>query len=287
MNFRRTKIDWCTHTWNPVAGCLHGCDYCYARRIAQRFGPHATERFMADKDSGAVGILTEPEAPGCYTISHAVKLADNTGKYTRSTPYPMGFAPTLSAHLMSNPEKNITPARVFVCNMGDLFGEWVPDKWIETVFDACSRAPQHVYMFLTKNPARYLKLAQAGKLPKGDNYWYGTTITAPDQEYFYAEGYKTYLSIEPLLSAFSEDDTGGALEMVDWVIVGAMTGPGSSKRQPDSEWVHAIVKLCHNAGVPVFMKDNLRNCLGLCPVDFIQEYPAGMLEWTAKGAKHG
>ena len=24
-------------TWNPVTGCLHGCPYCYARKIAERF----------------------------------------------------------------------------------------------------------------------------------------------------------------------------------------------------------------------------------------------------------
>jgi len=33
----KTKIDWCDSTWNPVTGCLHGCEYCYARKIAQRF----------------------------------------------------------------------------------------------------------------------------------------------------------------------------------------------------------------------------------------------------------
>ena len=34
----KTKIDWCDATWNPVTGCLHDCEYCYARRIAERFG---------------------------------------------------------------------------------------------------------------------------------------------------------------------------------------------------------------------------------------------------------
>jgi protein gp37 len=33
----KTKIEWCDYTWNPVTGCLHGCEYCYARRIAERF----------------------------------------------------------------------------------------------------------------------------------------------------------------------------------------------------------------------------------------------------------
>lgn len=42
-----SKIDWCDSTWNPVTGCNHGCKYCYARGIAERFAPfdfpHLTE----------------------------------------------------------------------------------------------------------------------------------------------------------------------------------------------------------------------------------------------------
>lgn len=33
----RTKIEWADYTWNPVTGCLNGCPYCYARKIAARF----------------------------------------------------------------------------------------------------------------------------------------------------------------------------------------------------------------------------------------------------------
>ena len=29
-------IGWCDRTWNPITGCLRGCEYCYARRMAQR-----------------------------------------------------------------------------------------------------------------------------------------------------------------------------------------------------------------------------------------------------------
>ena len=38
-----TKIDWADSTWNPVTGCFHGCKYCYAKRIARRFGDSAAE----------------------------------------------------------------------------------------------------------------------------------------------------------------------------------------------------------------------------------------------------
>ena len=83
MNLHKTKIDWATHTWNPVTGCLHDCEYCYARRFISRFAPHACER---------------PEQPirrldgtFCYQIDHPARLVDERGDYVRSTPYPKGF----------------------------------------------------------------------------------------------------------------------------------------------------------------------------------------------------
>lgn len=33
----RTNIEWCDYTWNPITGCLRGCEYCYAKRINDRF----------------------------------------------------------------------------------------------------------------------------------------------------------------------------------------------------------------------------------------------------------
>jgi len=32
-----TKIPWTQYSWNVETGCDHGCWYCYARKIAQRF----------------------------------------------------------------------------------------------------------------------------------------------------------------------------------------------------------------------------------------------------------
>lgn len=40
---KKTKIDWCDCTVNPVIGCPNGCEYCYARRINDRF--HFVEKW--------------------------------------------------------------------------------------------------------------------------------------------------------------------------------------------------------------------------------------------------
>ena len=35
---KKTKIDWCDSTINPVVGCSRNCPYCYARIMCKRFG---------------------------------------------------------------------------------------------------------------------------------------------------------------------------------------------------------------------------------------------------------
>lgn len=267
MSFNPTKIEWADATWNPVTGCAHGCPYCYARRIAKRFEPRIDETPL-ETPSRAF----ESHGVMCYELDHAVKLSGNDGCATRSTPYPKGFSPTLHRHLMDEPEKTLTPARVFVGSMCDLFGDWVPDSWISEVFEACKRAPHHVYMFLSKNPQRYIDLAQAGKLPTEPNFWYGSTITGPDMPFFFWDKVNTFLSIEPLLEPFTAEGVGeeNPLERVAWVIVGAMTGPGSKHHQPERSWVEAIVQKAREAGAPVFMKDSLKEVWG---EGLMQEFP--------------
>ena len=34
---KKTKIDWCDCTLNPVVGCKNNCEYCYARKQNDRF----------------------------------------------------------------------------------------------------------------------------------------------------------------------------------------------------------------------------------------------------------
>jgi len=270
MNLHKTKIDWCSHTWNPVTGCLHGCEYCYARRITRRFGPHPCEK------PGKAPLEILPRGSGCYYVEEPTKLYDEKGEYVRSTPYPVGFAPTFHAYTLEYPERREIPSTVFVSSMGDLFGEWVPDVWISDVFDACKKAPQHIYLFLTKNPGRYLELARKGMLPECPqykNFWYGSTITNPDTPFFFCEEANIFLSIEPLLAPFKRESYINALDDVGWVIIGAATGPGSKHHQPKREWVKDIVDTVREAGVPVFMKDSLSALWG---DDLIQEFPKDM-----------
>lgn len=44
---------------------------------------------------------------------------------------------------------------IFVSDMGDMWGEWVPKEWIEKVLEAIRSNPKSRFLFLTKNPKRY------------------------------------------------------------------------------------------------------------------------------------
>jgi protein gp37 len=137
--------------------------------------------------------------------------------------------------------------------MADLFGKWVPTEWIMQVIDACVAAPQHNYLFLTKNPERYLALDKLAILPRKGNFWYGSTVTREDDPYFYSDKHNTFLSVEPMMGPMH----GTGKLAADWVIVGAETGHRAGKIKPKREWVLDLTDECREAGVPVFMKENL------------------------------
>lgn len=62
---------------------------------------------------------------------------------------------------------------VFACDVGDLFCRDVPSWHIEAVMEAAGNRPSK-YLFLTKNPERYILLSD--EIAQGENYWLGATI---------------------------------------------------------------------------------------------------------------
>jgi protein gp37 len=219
--------------------------------------------------------------------------------------YPNGFSPTFYPEAFLSPlalkgdclaaRNRGGSARIGVCFMGDLFGDWVdPEKMVfiegpagklgmkpkEKIFDVIRRCPQHQFIFLTKN----VRGMQAwGKFP--DNCEVGFTATNQKEfvsrlvELGQVEAKVKWCSIEPLLDWSTEfrSDTWGLL---DWVALGALTGTkkkifelakiypaltpwplgGKSNKwglMPPVSWLKNIVEQCDAAGTRVFLKDNL------------------------------
>lgn len=244
----RSRIEWCDHTWNPVTGCLHNCPYCYAKTMMVRFAGNVKRNVMETekyKMQYTLYVLEEP-------------FLDETGKQVH---YPFGFQPTYHRYRFDYLDKLKMGSNIFIGAMADVFGEWIPDEWIIDILETCKRHPQHNYMFLTKNSSRYMQLAEQGILPENKNFWYGSTITGPEDIFWWSDHHKTFVSIEPLLKPF---DTVGvdAVKKVDWVIIGAETGRRKEKVIPEEKWIEDIVNDCRTAQIPIFMKESLLNIMG-------------------------
>lgn len=260
---KKTKIEWCDSTWNPVTGCYHDCEYCYARTMVNRFGAKPNPDF-AEK----IVVLENPV--------FKEKKSDALPKINpKREPYPYGFIPTLHKYRLHDCEyKHQKGRNIFVCSMADLFGDWVPDEWIDEVMKACANAPKHNYLFLTKNPKRYFQYFEGSwqMIPSEFDFskvtlFTGTTVTDQDDydKYFNAGDlvYCDFLSIEPIhemidLAYFSYSVD----PRIKWVIIGAETGNRKDKVVPEKEWIDEIVEQCDECGVPVFMKDSLVPIIG-------------------------
>lgn len=225
VRFNQTTdaVDWAAWTWNPVTGCEHGCKFCYAREIAN------SERMAAF--------------------------------------YPNQFQPTFHEYRLAAPANTNVPesdderdGRVFVCSMADLFGKWVPDEWINKVFDACLRSPEWTYLFLSKWPERYTRM------PLIERAWYGSSVIQQSDVKRVEKamlGFDTpnatkWMSLEPMLGPIKFND----LSWCDLVVIGAQTatvqpeGPVPAFA-PKFDWVVDVVNQCRAFNVPYYIKANL------------------------------
>lgn len=152
------------------------------------------------------------------------------------------------------------PYGIFVCDMSDLFGIGIPEEWTHLIIEAIKLRPEHRFYLLTKQPENLTKFS-----PFPDNCWVGVTvtnegITYPDMMEQACRSLASikasikYISFEPLQSSIYKLDL---LKIwgINWVIIGSQTRPNM---YPKIEHVEEIVKAADAAGIPVFLKDNLK-----------------------------
>ena len=279
---QKTKIDWCTYVFNPITGCLTGCAYCYARKIAERFGRSPCESSNCINTWGCAQEQLGFKCDEYQPIENIHELDERVYRFNpkRFIPFPFGFEPTFHKYRLEEPQHHKKPQRIFVCSMADLFGPWVPDEWIMQVFDACKAAPQHRYMFLTKFPWRYRELLNKELLPELSNFFYGTTATTCKQieESFRTcnplYGVHTFLSIEPMLEDIGDGFDVTTIISHDLMIFGAETGNRKDKVVPKKEWMQSLVDECTSMCVSVFMKDSLIPIIG--EEHMLRQMPEGL-----------
>lgn len=236
----KTSIEWCDFTWNPITGCFHPCrdTYCYntmkSTSPLNRFGARYKDSdgtFKYEKD------WRKRQTGQCH-IAHKGEI------------YPYGYDPTFYPHRLNEPLKVKKPSKIFVVDTGDMFGNWIPEEWIEQIFETVKKCDWHTFQFLTKNPKRLIRY----EFP--DNAWVGTSVNS-DEDRKRAESIKKakarvkFLSIEPLLGPVTFD-----LKGIDWIIIGAQTG--KHPVAPEREWIEGIVKQSEKLNISLFLKNNLR-----------------------------
>jgi protein gp37 len=242
---QRTKIEYLTHTWNPIAmrcsPVSPGCANCWHLAMAKRLAgnPRICNEFK-NAYAGAIPpvlIHTEVEAP---------------------------------LHLKRS-------ARIGVQFMGDLFHGSLSCDMIRDVLWNIQRCGWHTFFILTKRAGRMKEFFEGA--PTLDNLWLGVSVedqkTADERIPILLQipAAHRWVSIEPMLGPVdlsigvagqilgacdlcggTDSDCPGCRcnDGINWVVLGGETGSGARPIHPD--WVRSIRDQCQGAGVPFFFK---------------------------------
>lgn len=234
----KTTIAWAHSSWNPVIGCTEvspGCDNCYAREFSKAKFP------VAKWGAGQPRYRTS--ASNWKQPVRWNKKAAQSGR----------------------------PWRVFCGSLCDVFDNEWPLIVRHDLWKLVRDTPNLTWLILTKRIGNVLKMWPVMEsVPP--NIWLGATVVNQEEadrdipKLLAVPAAKRFLSIEPMLGPINlhryfyvgEDGgyeyVGSRSQMIDWVIVGAESGP---KRRPfDHAWLRSIVEQCKAANVPVFVKQD-------------------------------
>lgn len=213
---KKTKISWCTTTWNPITGCTKyslGCQNCYACKDTKRLQNNPlTDRYRAGFDQ----VVFHPKA-------------------------------------LREPYTYAKPEVVFVCNMSDIGHEAVTDDQVRAIFKVMNDLPDQGFLVLTKRSARLGKLNDI--VTWTPNIAAGVSVESAENLYRIDDLRKSdaklkFLSLEPLLGPLPNLNLDG----IGWVIVGGESGTGY--RPMDPAWAIDLRDQCAKAGVPFFFKQH-------------------------------
>lgn len=160
------------------------------------------------------------------------------------------------------PAKLKKPSKIFICSTIELFHLEVKFN-TGAIFNVIKENPQHTFQILTKFPENIDR-------PMPDNVWLGVTITGEEGSWektailHKLKAKKKFISLEPFLEHRIFDWEG-----IDWLIIGRLTGHGR-KYDPQRDWIESRVKIMRNAGIPIFLKNNLKD---IWKEPLIQEFP--------------
>lgn len=250
----KSPIEWTDYTSNPIYAervsdnkrgwaCTKispGCDACYSESMNKRLGTGLA--FSKESESKIRFVISKEELAKTIYLDHRLDQKRQT-------------------------------ARMFVCDMTDIFHHLVSDERLDQCFEVWEMLSHIHVQVLTKRVDRmasYLGKRWKDRVPS--HIWIGASVENQDYTWRIEKLLNTpaavrYLSCEPLLGPIDFD----AVKMgcahrplycacsvecdhpkINWVLVGGESG--RSARHCNIRWIEGIRDQCLNARVPVFVK---------------------------------
>jgi len=204
FNATNNSIKWAKWSWNPVTGCEHGCKYCYARDIANRFYKEKFEpTFHKDRLDAPINTkIPEMKFEWNTNVVFVCSMADLFGEWMSKCEI---------ESIIRVAEENPNHTFQFLTKN--------PKRYLKFKF------PKNCWLGLTID-----------KINTDTNSKLNMLNVCGHKN-------KTFISFEPLLGDMSQifnktQSTSLMMKNIDLVIVGAMTGPGAIK--PKKEWIDSI-----------------------------------------------
>jgi protein gp37 len=225
-------------TWNPIAGCLHDCEWNIAGQRAECYAKTIAEKFTAAYPDGFAAYYWHPKR-------------------------------------LREPLNQTDPAGIFPDSMSDLFGSWVQREHLLQVLDVMRQAHWHVFQALTKNTVGYNSVDNLplnlwpGISSPPDHMFKKELKDKQKQAYLHRAlktlqklaqtGYTTWMSFEPLSQDWAEivAQYPGALK---WAVIGAASN-GKAYYPPEEQHVQNLLNVLDSEQVPVFYKGNMKSLL--------------------------
>lgn len=127
FNETNDNIEWARWSWNPVTGCLHDCDYCYARDIANRFYP---QKFAPSYHPNRLTMPgnTKPTTEFGGDKVFVCSMADLFGKWV-----PEEWITAVLDQARQNPQWTFLFLTKFPIRMAEF--DYPPNAWLGTTVD--------------------------------------------------------------------------------------------------------------------------------------------------------
>ncbi len=221
VKVNKTKIEWCDYTWSPITGCTRGCDYCYARKMAQRL-------------KGRAGY---PEDDPFQILLHCNRLDEPKRIKTGKRIF------TVSMGDMFDP--NVKPE--WIRKVYDIMVETPQHRYM-----ILTKAPYNIPRTIPVPDNCWIGVS----VTRGYDYNRLRTLSQISSEMGFRK--RTFTSIEPLHGSIEEYPDTISNWVPPLVIIGAETGNRWDKikatRENLVDWVYWAVK---RGCVNIFYKDSL------------------------------